>query len=125
MEHTYSVRRISYSLLFVYLIVGVHIALGLFATSAATLIFALIDPNAPYWQSGFPSAVISVFGADFTFACGTLFIAKIALPSEQSAAAAIYQTIVSFGISVGLSITTVAQVAGMMKEADRLGVSIA
>ena len=47
------------------------------------------------------------------------------MPSEQSAAAAIYQTIVSFGISVGLSITTVAQVAGMMKEADRLGVSIA
>lgn len=125
MEHICSVRRIFYFILFAYLIFGVHIGLGLFATSAATLIFALIDPDAPYWQYGFPAAVISVFGADFTFACGTLFIAKIALPHEQSVAAAIYQTVVSFGISVGLSITTVAQVAGMKKEADRLGISIA
>lgn len=73
---------------------------------------------------GFPAAITCVLGADFAFACGTLFIAKIARPSEQSVAGAIFQTIVALGTSVGLSITNVAQIGGMKSEAERLGLSV-
>ena len=35
---------------------------------------------------------MSVFGADFVFASGTLFVAKVSLPHEQSLAGALFQT---------------------------------
>jgi hypothetical protein len=84
-----------------------------------------MDPSAPYWQYGFPAAIICVLGADFSYACGTLFIAKIAHPPERSVAGAIFQTIMSLGTSVGLSITTIAEVAGMKSEARKLGITVA
>jgi hypothetical protein len=67
---------------------------------------------------------MSVSGADFSFACGTLFIAKIAQSHEQSVAAALFQTITTLGVSVGLAIATVAQVVGMNSEAKKLGVTV-
>lgn len=65
---------------------------GTALTSIASLLFALIDPNAVYWAFGFPAAVLSVIGADFVFAAGTIFIAKVSLPHEQSLAGALFQT---------------------------------
>ena len=52
----------------------------------------MINVSSPYWAFGFPSAILSVFGADFVFAAGTLFVAKISLPHEQSLAGALFQT---------------------------------
>ena len=62
--------------------------------SVAALLFGLIDPNAPYWAFGFPAAITSVFGADFVFAAGTLFIAKISKPHEQSVSGGLFQTMI-------------------------------
>jgi hypothetical protein len=45
-----------------------------------------------YWAFGFPAAIFAVFGADFVFACGSIFIAKVSLPHEQSVSGAIFQT---------------------------------
>ncbi|GLB41107.1 putative transporter [Lyophyllum shimeji] len=83
------------------------IAFGTFGTSLACLLFALIDPRAPYWAFGFPSAIVAVIGADFVFAAGTLFIAKIAEPHEQSLAGALFQTMTQLGTSLGVTVTTV------------------
>lgn len=85
----------------------------------------MIDPEATYWQYGFPGQVISILGADFTFAVGTIYIAKVALPHEQSVAAALFQSITALGTSVGLAVVTVAQVAGMKSEAKKLGLYVA
>lgn len=52
----------------------------------------MVDPSETYWAYGLPSAILSVFGADFVFSAGTLFIAKVALPHEQSVAGALFQT---------------------------------
>jgi len=41
---------------------------------------------------GFPSAIFSVFGADFVFASGTIFIARIVEPHEQSLAGGVFNT---------------------------------
>ncbi|CAG7851836.1 SubName: Full=Related to aminotriazole resistance protein {ECO:0000313/EMBL:CCA74681.1} [Serendipita indica DSM 11827] len=101
------------------------LALGTTATSLSALLFALINPSAPYWAFGFPAAVICVVGADFVFACGTLFIAKTAYQSEQSVAGALFQTVTALGTSLGLAITTIADSVGASAEARRMGVVLA
>ena len=68
------------------------LVIGTGFTAVANLLFAVIKVSAPYWAFGFPSAILSVFGADFVFAAGTLFVAKISLPHEQSVAGALFQT---------------------------------
>lgn len=100
------------------------LALGTGATSIAALLFALIDPSSPYWYYGFPAAITCVFGADFVFAVGTLFIARIAHPWEQSVAGAIFQTVIMLGASFGLAITTIAQAAGSNHEAAAMGITV-
>lgn len=71
---------------------NVFAVFGTMATNVACLLFALIIPSAPYWAFGFPAAIISVIGADFIFASGTLFIAKVSLPHEQSVGGALFST---------------------------------
>ncbi|KAH9937920.1 efflux transporter [Epithele typhae] len=83
------------------------VVIGTAATAGASLLFALIDPNAIYWAFGFPAAIICVVGADFVFASGTLFVAKSCLPHEQSVGGAIFQTVVQLGTSFGLAISSV------------------
>ncbi|KAG8681887.1 hypothetical protein FRC09_017164 [Ceratobasidium sp. 395] len=83
------------------------IAFGCFFTSLACLLFAVIIPSATYWAFGFPSAVVVVFGADFMFATGSLFVAKIALPQEQSVAGGIFNTVNQLGTAFGLAIASV------------------
>ncbi|KIM24280.1 hypothetical protein M408DRAFT_233993 [Serendipita vermifera MAFF 305830] len=100
------------------------LALGTAATSTAALLFALINPDAQYWAYGFPAAILCVFGADFVFACGSLFIAKIAHPKEQSVAGALFQTVQMLGTSFGLAITTIAQAGGMKSESEALDLDI-
>ncbi|KAG8748274.1 hypothetical protein FRC10_007664 [Ceratobasidium sp. 414] len=83
------------------------IAFGCFFTSLASLLFAVIEPDAIYWAFGFPAAAIVVFGADFMFATGSLFVAKIALPHEQSVAGGIFNTVNQLGTAFGLAIASV------------------
>lgn len=79
------------------LIVSVTV-FGTLCTGAASLLFALIDPSAPYWAFGFPAAIICVVGADFVYASGTIFVAKVALPHEQSVGGALFQTMTQVSI---------------------------
>ncbi|KAF8066838.1 putative efflux transporter [Lyophyllum atratum] len=83
------------------------ITIGTIGTSIAGLLFALINPNATYWAFGFPGAIVAVIGADFVFSAGTLFIAKVAEPHEQSLAGGLFQTMTQLGTSLGVTVTTV------------------
>lgn len=65
---------------------------GTTLTATASLLFAVINTHAPYWAFGFPASIVAVFGADFVFASGTLFVAKVSLPHEQSVSGALFQT---------------------------------
>ncbi|KAE9396652.1 efflux transporter [Gymnopus androsaceus JB14] len=80
---------------------------GTTVTSIACLLFAVIVPSAPYWAFGFPAAICSVFGADFVFAGGTMFVAKTVEPHEQSLAGALFQTMAQLGQALGVTITTI------------------
>ncbi|KAF8722458.1 hypothetical protein AX14_009812 [Amanita brunnescens Koide BX004] len=83
------------------------LAIGTFFTACAPILFAVIIPKAPYWAFGFPGAIFSVFGADFVFASGTLFVSKIAGPTEQSVSGALFQTMTQIGTAVGVIVSTI------------------
>ncbi|KIJ50851.1 hypothetical protein M422DRAFT_27007, partial [Sphaerobolus stellatus SS14] len=80
---------------------------GSAATGVACLLLAIINPNVTYWAYGFPAFILSVWGADFIFACGTLFFALIAKPHEQSVAGGIFQTVSQLAGAFGLAISTI------------------
>ncbi|KAH9895305.1 efflux transporter [Cubamyces lactineus] len=83
------------------------IVIGTLFTGVANLLFAVINPAAPYWAFGFPAAILSVFGADFVFATGILFVAKVCLPHEQSVGGALFQTLTQVGTAFGVAISTI------------------
>jgi len=80
---------------------------GTFLMGISLLLFAIIKPTLPYWAYSFPSTLLIVFGADFVFAPGTLLIAKVTPPHEQSVAGAVFQTMTLIGTAVGISISTI------------------
>lgn len=81
----------------------VPLVIGTLFTAIANLLFAVIDVRATYWAFGFPAAIVSVFGADFVTAAGSLFVAKINPPEEQSVAGALLQTMSQVNTIVFLS----------------------
>ncbi|KAG1789251.1 major facilitator superfamily domain-containing protein [Suillus plorans] len=97
---------------------------GTLLTASAAVLFALIDPTVTYWAFGFPSAVLVVFGADFVYSSGTIFIAKIALPHERSVAGAMFQTMAQLGIAVGLAVSTLVFNIVVKNESADVGVTL-
>ncbi|KAG1737061.1 major facilitator superfamily domain-containing protein [Suillus paluster] len=97
---------------------------GTLLTASAGILFALIDPSATYWAFGFPSTVLVVFGADFVYASGTLFIAQNALPHEQSVVGALFQTMTQLGVAFGLTISTIVFNSVVKKKSADLGVTV-
>ncbi|EJF56000.1 efflux transporter [Dichomitus squalens LYAD-421 SS1] len=100
------------------------VGVGTLLTGTANLLFAVIVPSAPYWAFGFPAAIIGVFGADFVFSTGTLFIARVCLPHEQSVGGALFQTLTQLGTAFGLAISTVVFNATQKNQAESLGVTL-
>jgi hypothetical protein len=81
-------------------------AFGCLVTSTAPILFALINTSKNYWAFGFPASTLVVVGADFVFSCGSVLVAKLAHPSEQSLAGGLFQTLRQLGTAFGLTITT-------------------
>jgi len=84
----------------------------------------VIEPSAPYWAVGFPSACLVVVGADFTFASGTMFISKISPPSDQSVAGGLFQAMTQIGSAIGLSVSTIVFNGALSAQSSSLGVSL-
>ncbi|PPQ92095.1 hypothetical protein CVT25_008261 [Psilocybe cyanescens] len=83
------------------------IAIGAGATALACVLFAIIKPGTTYWAYAFNATYLSVMGADFVFAAGTLYIAKVSLPHEQSVSGALFNTMIQLGTAVGITVSTV------------------
>lgn len=87
-----------------------------------------------------------VFGADFVYSVGTIFVAKIVLPHEQSLAGGLFQTMtqvragniclfmstkmltrthaLQIGTAFGLTVSTIVFNSAVDTEAAKLGVSV-
>jgi len=99
------------------------VATGTLLIGCADVLFAVIDPSAPYLAFGFPAACIVVQGADFTFASGTLFIAKVSHPHEQSVAGALFQAMTQIGSAIGVSLSTIVFNGVLRTQSRQLGVA--
>jgi len=102
----------------------VFVVFGTLITGCACVLFALINPSATYWAFGFPSTVMVVFGADFVFSAGTIFVAKIVFPHEQSLAGGLFQTMTQIGTAFGLTITTIVYNSVVATQSAKLGVVV-
>ena len=83
------------------------LGVGTLSTTTACLLLALINPSTTYWAFAFPATCLVVIGADFIFSAGSLFIAKFALPHEQSLAGALFNTMTQLGTAVGVTVSTI------------------
>ncbi|KAF9223213.1 efflux transporter [Gyrodon lividus] len=102
----------------------VFVVSGTLITASACVLLALIDPAATYWAFGFPSTTLVVFGADFVYSAGSIFVAKIALPHEQSVAGALFQTMTQIGTAFGLTVSTVVFNSVVDMESAKSGVTV-
>jgi hypothetical protein len=66
------------------------LGIGTLTTSVAITLFSISKPSMSYWDLEFSAMWLSVLGVDFVFPSGSLFIAKFALPHEQSMAGALF-----------------------------------
>jgi hypothetical protein len=67
-----------------------------------------------------------VVGADFVFSGGSVLVAKLAHPSEQSLAGGLFQTLRQLGTAFGLTITTTIYnevTKNVIVDGERVGVS--
>ncbi|GAA5856953.1 hypothetical protein JCM9279_005028 [Rhodotorula babjevae] len=97
------------------------IAIGALGTGLAPLLFAVQDYADPYWQWQFPAMILSVFGADFIFACGILYVSQVAGPGHQALAGSIFNMSTQIGTGIGLAISTVVQSRVTKKAVEDLG----
>ncbi|KAK7461297.1 hypothetical protein VKT23_008476 [Stygiomarasmius scandens] len=100
------------------------IAAGTGLSGIASLLFAIIDPDASYWAFGFPSAILSVFGANFVYPSGTLFIATVSAQFEQSVGGAVFQLLTQLGSSAGVAASTVVFNRVLQKGAEDQGLEV-
>ena len=66
------------------------LGVGTLVTSTGIMLFSISKPSMSYWDLEFSAIWLSVLGVDFVFPAGSLFIAKFALPYEQSMAGALF-----------------------------------
>ncbi|KAH9003652.1 hypothetical protein EDB86DRAFT_3099708 [Lactarius hatsudake] len=106
-------------------------------STCTDVLFDVIDPSPPYWEFGLLATCLIVLGADFTtftslflsntsnftFVFGTLFIAKVSLPHEQSVAAALFQVVTQIGSAIGVSVPTSVFNSVLRTQSRRLGIA--
>jgi hypothetical protein len=100
------------------------VATGTLMAGCADVLFAVIVPRASFWAFGFPAAFLAALGADLTFTAGTLFVAKVAHPNEQSVAGALVQAMTQIGLAIGISISTIVFNGVLKAQSSRLGVTL-
>ncbi|KAK4701741.1 hypothetical protein P7C70_g4486, partial [Phenoliferia sp. Uapishka_3] len=122
----------------------VMLILGGLGTGLAPLLFALQRVGVPYWEFQFPAMILIVFGADFIFATGIMYVnfifatgimfpssflrlgslryvSKIAGSGEQALAGGVFNMLTQVGTAFGLAIMTLIQTKVTAREVQRLG----
>ncbi|KAF8314445.1 MFS general substrate transporter [Clavulina sp. PMI_390] len=94
---------------------------GCILTSLAPLLFAVIDVDETFWTYGFFSAILCVFGSDYIFVSGTLLMAKVSRPEEQSLSGGLFIIVTQIGTSIGLSLCSIVMDHLAARKARELG----
>ncbi|KAK2613115.1 hypothetical protein N8I77_000044 [Diaporthe amygdali] len=105
-------------------IIPTHMLLmfGNLCMAVACLLFAVpIPPTTTYFAYGLPAMVLSVFGADITWPCMTLFTSHSLPQADQAMGGALVNAVGQIGRAIGLAIATAIQTSVM---ADARGKSV-
>ncbi|KAL1869346.1 hypothetical protein Daus18300_005558 [Diaporthe australafricana] len=95
---------------------------GNLCMAVACLLFAApIPPSTTYFAYGLPAMILSVFGADITWPCMTLFTSHSLPQEDQAMGGALVNAVGQFGRAIGLAIATAIQTSVM---ADARGTSV-
>ncbi|KAJ2902265.1 hypothetical protein MKZ38_000806 [Zalerion maritima] len=90
---------------------------GMSCVSAANLLFAVpIPPTTSYFAYSLWAMILSVFGADTTWPCLTLFTSASLPHEDQALGGALINAVGQFGRAIGLAIVTAVQTSVMAKE---------
>ncbi|KAH8912261.1 MFS general substrate transporter [Coniochaeta sp. PMI_546] len=90
---------------------------GNFCVSISCLLFAVpIPPTTSYFAYGLPAMILSVFGADTTWPCMTLFTSHALPQQDQALGGALVNSMGQIGRSIGLAIATALQTAVMARK---------
>ncbi|KAH9172954.1 efflux transporter [Lactarius sanguifluus] len=100
------------------------VATGTLMTACADVLIAVINPTASFWAFCFPSTFLVALGVDLTFTAGTLFVAKVSHPHEQSVAGALFQAMTQMGTAIGVSVSTIVFDGVLRAQSSRLGVAV-
>ncbi|GAA96154.1 uncharacterized protein L969DRAFT_91610 [Mixia osmundae IAM 14324] len=100
------------------------IMLGCLGTAIAPMLFALQKIGDPYWQWQFPAMILTVFGADLIFACGTIYASKVADARDQGLAGGIINTVLQVATGTAIAIFTIIQDETQSRDARRQGVIV-
>ncbi|KZO95313.1 MFS general substrate transporter [Calocera viscosa TUFC12733] len=102
----------------------VIIIVGCIGTGLANLLFAVIKTDAIFWAFGFPAAVLSVWGCDFIMSGGSVFVAHVAMPHEQSLAGGVFNTVTQIGTAFAMTITTIAYDRTVRDQSANMGITL-
>ncbi|KAH8774346.1 major facilitator superfamily domain-containing protein [Diaporthe sp. PMI_573] len=95
---------------------------GNLCMAVACLLFAApIPPTTTYFAYGMPAMILSVFGADITWPCMTLFTSHSLPQADQAMGGALVNAVGQIGRAIGLAIATAVQTSVM---ADARGTSV-
>lgn len=72
---------------------------------------AVISARWPYWYAAFPAQLLSPLSADIMFTIGLLVVSEGFPEHTQALAGAVFNTVVQFGNSMGLTIMAVVAAA--------------
>ncbi|BGP19708.1 hypothetical protein JCM10213_005423 [Rhodosporidiobolus nylandii] len=97
------------------------VILGCLGTGLAPLLFAVQNYTDPYWQWQFPAMILSVFGADFIFACGILYVSTVGGQGNQALCGSLFNMSTQIGTGIGLAISTIVQDRVTKHEVEKLG----
>jgi len=88
----------------------------LILSAGAPLLMAVISARWPYWYAAFPAQLLAPLSADIMFTIGLLVVSESFPEDTQALAGAVFNTVVQFGTSMGL--TVMAVIAAAVSKSD-------
>ncbi|MCJ1440046.1 MAG: hypothetical protein MMC23_000528 [Stictis urceolatum] len=83
---------------------GFIMAVAMCCFCAGNILFATMPVDQTYWFQTFLANIITPWGMDMSFPCGTLILSNFVGKRHQGIAASLVATVVNYSISIGLGI---------------------
>jgi hypothetical protein len=94
----------------------VLVLVALVLSAGSPLLMAVISARWPYWYAAFPAQLLAPLSCDIMFTIGLLVVSEGFPEHTQALAGAVFNTVVQFGTSMGLTVMAVVAAAVSKKD---------